>query len=79
MPIACGGQKRTLDPLELELKEGAGVHGLETDPGPLQEQVLYSFEPSLKHIFTVVKFYIKYRGQSSLWELLKKSQWCVAL
>lgn len=28
------GQKRALDPLELELKEGASVYVLETDPGP---------------------------------------------
>lgn len=44
VPIACGGQKRTLDPLELELKEGASVYVLET--GALQEQVLYIFEQS---------------------------------
>lgn len=34
VPIACRGQKRALDPLELELKEGASVYVLETDPGP---------------------------------------------
>lgn len=39
---------------------------------------LYFWAVSLAR-FTVVKFHIKSRGQSSLWELWKKSQWCVAL
>lgn len=45
VPVLCGVQKRALDTLELEVKAGASMYVLETDPGPLQEQqMLYIAE-----------------------------------
>lgn len=58
IPGTCRGQKRTLEPLRLELQNVVNHHDWKSNLGPLQEQqVLLTANPSPPSLFLILKLW----------------------